>query len=680
MAESSQPVALPVSPTVERVREKHRLAGEVTAFALARELLALHPEYGRDAHAPDVSGDPVRAERRSADEWLAELTSLFDRHGVPVLDGRLALLGLALLEPRLARRLRRGGFLASVETEIRKPFASLLTERGREAQVKLQGKPESVLLLSDRPAEVDQLNRVAFAEALADRIRLIRSRDCRPGAFLVHIYGAVGVGKTSLLHFIANELRHPRAPDDSTEKSWVVVDFNAWEHQRIAPPWWWLMTAVYRGALRELRTSGRWWQWLKLHLWDLWWRVRDGWSAYILFPLALVGLWLLWKYGLFGDQEASLVTAAKDAGTVAGVAVTVWGLVHGLSRWLLLGSPRGAVAVMQRTRDPMGLVTRRFEFLIKKIEEPVGIFIDDLDRCRGAYIVELLEGIQTLFVSARVTYVVAADRGWLCESYAKVYADFASRIDEPGRPLGYHFLEKTFQLSVAMPRMTPELRRAYLDRLLGIGSGDGQADHEAARREAEKLFAALGTEQDVRSALERHSGHFGDEQALREAAVSRLASSEVHQRTEHTLKSFADLLEANPRAMKRLINAYGVESALQLLQADEVDGDPIRMEQLVLWTILMLRWPILADFLGDHPKAIELLREGKVPPGVPNELEGLFTDEDVQQVVLGEAESVDASLDEEAIRAYAGLSEAESSALRKRSAAVVGANPAALGE
>jgi hypothetical protein len=323
----------------------------------------------------------------------------------------------------------------------------------------------------------------------------------------------------------------------------------------------------------------------------------------------------------------------------------------------------------------MGIVKRRFDFLIRRIDAPVAIFIDDLDRCRSDYVVELLEGIQTLFVTSQVTYVVAADRGWLCESYAKIYEDFASRIDVPGRPLGYHFLEKTFQLSVAMPRMSSAQRRAYLDRLLGLEDGDGAGDPKNAREAAEQLFAGVSSEREVRAQLEKLTGSFehGD-QALREAAVSRLAAPDVQARTEHMLKPFADLLEANPRAMKRLLNAYGIGSALQLLQADEVGGDTTRMEQLVLWTILELRWPLLADYLGDRPSAVEHILHRKPPPSAPKELEPLFGDEDVYAVVCGKAEEIDASLDVEAVRAYAGLAEAESKALRQQTFAAPAAS------
>jgi KAP family P-loop domain len=47
---------------------------------------------------------------------------------------------------------------------------------------------------------------------------------------------------------------------------------------------------------------------------------------------------------------------------------------------------------------------------VKTVNRPVVVFVDDLDRCESKYVVEFLEGIQTLFREAPITYVVAADR------------------------------------------------------------------------------------------------------------------------------------------------------------------------------------------------------------------------------------------------------------------------------
>ena len=110
----------------------------------------------------------------------------------------------------------------------------------------------------------------------------------------------------------------------------------------------------------------------------------------------------------------------------------------------------------------MQQISRHFERLVFMMKQPIAVFVDDLDRCNDSYTVEFLERIQTLFREAGVFYVIAADRRWLFSSYKRAYDSFKNDIDEPGRPLSHLFLEKTFQLSVNLPRLSPELQRQYL--------------------------------------------------------------------------------------------------------------------------------------------------------------------------------------------------------------------------
>src|SRR5581483_4222401 len=112
--------------------------------------------------------------------------------------------------------------------------------------------------------------------------------------------------------------------------------------------------------------------------------------------------------------------------------------------------------------DPLEDVKARFTFLSRHLS-PLAILIDDLDRCRAEYVVELLEGMQTLFVGSRgadepkardesrprrasVAYIVAGEQAWICDSYLHVYSEFAETAKEPGRPFGYVFLERAFDL------------------------------------------------------------------------------------------------------------------------------------------------------------------------------------------------------------------------------------------
>src|SRR5207302_6251761 len=120
---------------------------------------------------------------------------------------------------------------------------------------------DSVPTHTDRAADTDELGRSRLAEVLADRIRRVTGEDLDrevrkgrtkelAGTFMVHVHAPWGSGKTSLLNFLRRELRKPREPH---LRSWVVVDFSAWQHQRLSPPWWWLMAALRRDALAQLR-------------------------------------------------------------------------------------------------------------------------------------------------------------------------------------------------------------------------------------------------------------------------------------------------------------------------------------------------------------------------------------------------------------------------------------------
>lgn len=89
---------------------------------------------------------------------------------------------------------------------------------------------------------------------------------------------------------------------------------------------------------------------------------------------------------------------------------------------LLVGSPRVATALLRSGGDPYRPIRRRYAKLVDRIARNVLVFIDDLDRCQAAYVVELLEGIQTIFDDAPVTHLVAADREWVSESFQEVSA------------------------------------------------------------------------------------------------------------------------------------------------------------------------------------------------------------------------------------------------------------------
>jgi KAP family P-loop domain len=609
-----------------------------TGHAVARFLLQepAHGAYGAQ-HGPSIEvGEPeTGTARRSIDDLIAAVRALFLPQEPGKLDGRKVVFGLALLDPTLRRSLEEGGFLDALGKEI--DLHANLSGRGKALYL-----PDAVPTLSDQPSTVDRLGRRAFADALGSRLhdeyQRSRREFGRAESFMLHLEGPWGSGKTSLLNFLRDDLRR-RKP------RWLVVEFNAWQHQRAGAPWWLLMAAVQREALRDWRSPVR----IPLLFvgavaWRVW--LAKLWLLALAAGVALLAGLIVSNGSLGGNDVAKLAGAL---GSIVGVIVAVVGLVRSFAG----NNARGAETFVQQTRDPMKRLQRRFNWIVWAIGRPIAVFIDDLDRCRAEHVVDLLEGIQTVLRDAPVTFVVAADRHWLYESYAQVYEQHVR--DDPGRPLGHLFLEKTFQLSTSLPRLSAREREEYWEALIFPRERDRE---EIARleREIAKSFEGAHSEPEVMERLDRRPGEGRLEQRLRrEAAVRRLGAPELIRHTEHTLSRFAGLLEPNPRAMKRLVNAYGVERAVQILEGHSSELSHPR-EKLALWAIVKSRWPLLAEYLSEHVELIEPLRAATVPPEVEREtqrpyLARLFQDPEVQRVVCGNG--LDAiELDREALTLF----------------------------
>jgi hypothetical protein len=323
-------------------------------------------------------------------------------------------------------------------------------------------------------------------------------------------------------------------------------------------------------------------------------------------------------------------------------AAAVWGLLHATGRWVFSTSARGARRFIANTSDPMRLVRDHLSDLTRWIHHDVVVMIDDLDRCKGPYVVELLEGIQTLFRDIPVTYVVAADRDWLADSYATEYADFVSVSGEPGRPVGYLFLEKTFQISTGLPQAGTRID-SYWGRILRSAAVPGEQELAQARQAAASDLKDLPADAVRREVAENPGKTPAEVQARRELA------QRAH---THTLEPFRALLgsDPNPRTMKRLVNAYGIARGIETLEGVNLEDDRDREQRTALWTVLTMRWPRLGAYLTRYPERIVEIG-GKLTDGIPPDLQPLFTDPEVVAVVHGECEGVDASLDADAVRA-----------------------------
>jgi hypothetical protein len=209
-------------------------------------------------------------------------------------------------------------------------------------------------------------------------------------------------------------------------------------------------------------------------------------------------------------------------------------------------------------------------------------------------------------------------------------------------------------MSVTLPAPSGSARDTFWGRLIRPGETVDRAELKRARKEADADFAGLESEEEIRRKLVAKPGETAaDQQARREAAAVQLATPAVAQEAEHALRAFAGLLDPNPRAMKRLVNAYGIARGIETLGGENLACDMDAQQQTALWTILSLRWPRLADHLAVNPKDVARIGgRGKVPEAIPEHLRPLFRDQKVLDVVRGAG--VDAALDEQAVGRCAG--------------------------
>ena len=109
--------------------------------------------------------------------------------------------------------------------------------------------------------------------------------------------------------------------------------------------------------------------------------------------------------------------------------------------------------------------------------------------------------------------------------------------------------------------------------------------------------------------------------------------------------------------MKRLMNAYSLARDIRILEGEKINKT-IR-EKLVLWTIIKMRWPLLAQCLERDPGRIKYIVteggfnnpnifDGNNNVNIDSDVKKLFSDKDVIGVIKGK--EVGGPLDEHWIR------------------------------
>lgn len=505
---------------------------------------------------------------------------------------------------------------------------------------------DEAIFLTDTPAVSDTLGRQYFAIALARWLNrlwfdLNKEKDGYGNSFITHLYGEWGSGKSTLINLLESALKNIKqfnAPDNQKKlkckQGWITVNFNAWRNQHMKPEWWPLMDQVFRQSVKGFGFIKRVCKKIK----ERWRRLLGGYGIpiFAIFLVILLGLIAL-LIQPFKNYRGVIETVTKALTfiTVLSSAIIV------AIRSLFTGSASSASMFQNFAADPMETIRKHYRTFVGELGCPIMVFIDDLDRCRKEYVVRLLESLQTLFNDSRIFYVVAADRRWISACFEATYEDLGKSVAELGRPTGYLFLEKLFQLAIGVPRVHPELAKSYLQHLLKNTSDENietsksreKAFHNAVQT-AVSEFSGINNESELYEMLKDDTNDPLKDQARVAAAILHSSSESMDRSREHRLRRFGSLIEPNPRAIKLLITAYGVYVASIMASGVRILDDEL-LDQVALWTILSLRFPRVAEYLEHHPQHLNEFTQENCPKFVPEDIWDLVHLPQIQRVIHG---------------------------------------------
>ena len=221
--------------------------------------------------------------------------------------------------------------------------------------------------------------------------------------------------------------------------------------------------------------------------------------------------------------------------------------------------------------------------ILPKIKRVV-ILVDDLDRCLPDAVMATLEAIKLFLAVDKIVFVLAADQDMVRDAIAASLSA-TKRNDR----FATQYLEKIVQLPVSLPHLAPHDAEAYIGLLLARSAAPSPetfeelVDHCSVRRSANE-FPLLGN-----------------------------LSGLTYKPTEEVLRLAAQLSEglsadrrANPRQIKRFLNAYGVRSSIATARKVEIDAS-VLMKMLLLEQLHRTSFETLAA--ADLGARITLLEE-----------------------------------------------------------------------
>ena len=271
---------------------------------------------------------------------------------------------------------------------------------------------------------------------------------------------------------------------------------------------------------------------------------------------------------------------------------------------------------------------------------PLVVFVDDLDRCAPNKVAEVVEAIN-LFLCGdypNCIFVLGMEPGMVAAALEVANKDVIAKAKEMGlvdgaAPVGWRFMEKIVQMPVMIPPPTKRGRDAYVESLVGAVASVGASaartpaavavEASAPAKKEEPKKEEPPKEEEVRQFVEQMQGTNLAEVEKKSLEIvtaaapeKRKAAAEAGKRVyaqtfserdpiiADFVQECADLVDGNPRQIKRYVNVFRFYSTLRyglradgLAKAEELPSD----KMLAKFVALSIQWPHAMDCLrGRH--------------------------------------------------------------------------------
>jgi hypothetical protein len=221
-------------------------------------------------------------------------------------------------------------------------------------------------------------------------------------------------------------------------------------------------------------------------------------------------------------------------------------------------------ALMRQQEDPT--LRRRFPDLAQLDEkhriDRIVLYIDDLDRCPPARVVEVLQAVHLLLAFKLFVVIVGVDARWVSEALEYKHRDVWRRKGKNGRVPGHtatprDYLEKIFQIPFWLKPIDAVTTKRFVGRLLESDLGTSQQDggDDDDRRGGGGIADGVATPASGVGGREPPTLHVdpGAREHLSNPTQLTLRSNEIDY-----MKELAPLVGRSPRTVKRYINTYRI--------------------------------------------------------------------------------------------------------------------------